>query len=67
LGRWDLKGSTLTLTALETFVMGEPGRERRIRNPQPFPHQIIARSANAYSSRGPSGKIQNMVRCPPAG
>lgn len=62
-GRWQLAGDTISFTATETFVMGEPGSEEPVRNAKPERYRLVSRSANSFTMLHPDGRRVTLTRC----
>lgn len=57
-GRWQLVGTTLTHTTLETYTAGDNSSRRRVANPRPSRSQILSRTAASFVHRSANGAVR---------
>ncbi|MEL7445210.1 MAG: hypothetical protein AAGK02_05275 [Pseudomonadota bacterium] len=63
IGDWRLIGTRIAIMVRETFVMGEEGSNRRVRNPQPVILEVVALTEDSMAVRRANGERVDFRKC----
>ncbi|WP_299297159.1 hypothetical protein [uncultured Erythrobacter sp.] len=62
-GDWRLLGNRIAIMVRETYVLGDAGSTRQVRDPQPVVLTVKSLSSDRMSLQQSSGKVEDYRRC----
>ncbi len=62
-GDWRMLGKRIMIMVRETYVLGDAGSTRQVRDPQPVVFEVVALNATRMSLRRSTGEVDEYRRC----